>query len=150
MEKRENRKAATREGETMRKQGWKSDGRRREVKVGWMWSNGVRRASFVWTRCCMCVPVIWGRRCILEAKWLCGEKKRWNGKKPEPGCLPRCCSLRPLTGTSTLFNNTTRGKLDSTKTLIYTSLHVFFPFCFLSFVLLFLISPLVFPLLSVL
>ena len=47
----------------------------------------------------------------------------WRGKETEAehGCLPACCSLGPVTGTSTLFSNTASD--SQTKTLIYTSLH---------------------------
>lgn len=53
------------------------------------------------------------------------KKMRRRERKPEHGCLPGCCSLGPLTGTSTLFSNTAHRQPDRTTTLIYTSLHLF-------------------------
>ncbi len=110
------------------------DGGKRKGREGggWMGSNGAQRTSLCEvTVLCVCV-----RACNREVGvfWeegdsVCREKKRWRERKPEHGCLPGCCSLGPLTGTSTLFSNTAHRQPDKTKTQIYTSLHLSISFC---------------------
>lgn len=100
--------------------------------------DGIKQSTeneFVWTDYTVTVCVRERERqrenetgkpvCFKQKVTVCGERKGWRGRKPERkpelGCLPGCCSLGPLTGTSTLFSNTAHRQPDNTKTLIYTT-----------------------------
>lgn len=95
-----------------------------------MGSNGAQRTSLCeLCALCVCVCAIGKLVCFRRKVTVCGERRRRRERKPEHGCLPGCCSLGPLTGTSTLFSNTAHRQPDKTKTQIYTSLHLSISFC---------------------
>lgn len=120
----ENRKASAREGG--RDGGWRVGGRGGEEREdGWDQTEHSEQVCDMTACVCVCVSEVAKSLCF-GGKWHWRERKRQKESKPEHGC----CSLGPLTGTSTLFSNTSRRQPDNSKTLIYTSLHLPIAFSF--------------------